>query len=113
MAADILRFSTEKDLSVTHAGKNIASELLEALGELAVAQDGRLAPDRRRNEAARKGVHRGSCRPLVLRRDQGKTGENHDTLTCPTLYAISPDKSLHLDLPNTQLKEGNHDEVSK
>ncbi len=39
MAADILRFSTEKDLSVTHTGTNMASELLEALGELAVAQE--------------------------------------------------------------------------
>ncbi len=39
MAADILRFSPEKDPSVNHAGMNIASELLEALGELAVAQE--------------------------------------------------------------------------
>jgi hypothetical protein len=39
MAADILRFSTEKDPSVTHTGMNIASDLLEALGELAVAQE--------------------------------------------------------------------------
>ena len=39
MAADILRFSPDKDPSVTAAGKNIASELLEALGELATAQE--------------------------------------------------------------------------
>ena len=39
MAADILRFSTEKDPFVTHAGMNIASELIDALGELAVAQE--------------------------------------------------------------------------
>jgi len=39
MAADILRFTTEKDSLVTHTGMNIASELLEALGELAVAQE--------------------------------------------------------------------------
>jgi hypothetical protein len=41
MAADILRFSPEpkKDPYVAHTGKHIASELLEALGELAVAQE--------------------------------------------------------------------------
>lgn len=39
MAADILRFSTEKDPFVNHSGMNIASDLLEALGELAVAQE--------------------------------------------------------------------------
>lgn len=39
MAADVLRFSPEKDSSVTRAGTNIASELLEALGALAMAQE--------------------------------------------------------------------------
>ena len=41
MAAEILRFSTEteKDLSVVRTGMNIASELLLALGQLAVAQE--------------------------------------------------------------------------
>ncbi|MDA1279441.1 MAG: hypothetical protein O3B95_05290 [Chloroflexi bacterium] len=41
MAAEILRFSTgtEKDLSVVRTGMNIASELLQALGQLAVAQE--------------------------------------------------------------------------
>jgi hypothetical protein len=39
MAAEILKFSTGKDQPVTHTGMTIASELLEALGELAVAQE--------------------------------------------------------------------------
>ena len=39
MAADILRFSPSKDSSVTRIGMVIASELLEALGELAMAQE--------------------------------------------------------------------------
>jgi hypothetical protein len=39
MAADILNFSTEKDPHLTRSGMNIASELLDALGELAVAQE--------------------------------------------------------------------------
>ena len=39
MAADILRFSPGKDSSVTRVGMNIASELLAALGELAMAQE--------------------------------------------------------------------------
>jgi hypothetical protein len=39
MAADILNFSTEKDSQVTRTGTDIASELLDALGELAVAQE--------------------------------------------------------------------------
>jgi SAM-dependent MidA family methyltransferase len=39
MAADILNFSTEKDPKVTRTGMNIANELLDALGELAVAQE--------------------------------------------------------------------------
>ena len=39
MAAEILRFSPDKDSSVTRNGMNIASELLEALGELAMAQE--------------------------------------------------------------------------
>ncbi len=39
MAADILRFSPGKESSVTRIGINIASELLEALGELALAQE--------------------------------------------------------------------------
>lgn len=39
MAADILRFSPGKDSSVTRVGMNIASELLEALGALAMAQE--------------------------------------------------------------------------
>ena len=39
MAGDILRFTPGRDNSVTRAGMNIASELLEALGELAVAQE--------------------------------------------------------------------------
>ncbi len=42
MAAEILRFSTEKELPVitgTHSRARIASELIEALGELAVAQE--------------------------------------------------------------------------
>lgn len=39
MAVEILRFSPRKDSSVTRAGMNIASELLEALGELAMAQE--------------------------------------------------------------------------
>lgn len=39
MAAEVLRFTPGKDLSVTRAGMNIASELLEALGALAVAQE--------------------------------------------------------------------------
>ena len=41
MAAEILRFSTDtdKDPSVVRTGMNIASELLVALGQLAVAQE--------------------------------------------------------------------------
>jgi hypothetical protein len=43
MAGEILRFSTDtdanKDLSVVRTGTNIASELLQALGQLAVAQE--------------------------------------------------------------------------
>ena len=39
MAADILRFTPDRDPSVTRIGMNIASELLEALGELAMAQE--------------------------------------------------------------------------
>jgi hypothetical protein len=42
MAADILRFSPEEDPFVntgTHSRMNIASELLVALGQLAVAQE--------------------------------------------------------------------------
>ncbi|MDP6666894.1 MAG: hypothetical protein QF357_05795 [Dehalococcoidia bacterium] len=39
MAAEILRFSTDKDSPVTRTGMNIAGELLEALGELAAAQE--------------------------------------------------------------------------
>ena len=39
MAAEILRFSPGKDYSVILTGKKIASELLEALGELAMAQE--------------------------------------------------------------------------
>ena len=39
MAADILRFSPRKDSTVTRTGMNIAYELLEALGELAMAQE--------------------------------------------------------------------------
>lgn len=39
MAADILRFSPRKESTVTRTGMNIACELLEALGELAMAQE--------------------------------------------------------------------------
>lgn len=39
MAAEILRFTPDRDLSVTRIGMNIASELLQALGELAMAQE--------------------------------------------------------------------------
>lgn len=39
MAVEILRFTPDKDLSVTRIGMNIASELLQALGELAMAQE--------------------------------------------------------------------------
>lgn len=39
MAADILRFSPGKDSSVIRPGMNIANELLDALGELAMAQE--------------------------------------------------------------------------
>ena len=39
MAAEILRFTPDRDLSVTRIGMNIASELLEALGALAMAQE--------------------------------------------------------------------------
>ena len=39
MAAEILRFSSGKDSSVTRIGMSIASDLLEALGELATAQE--------------------------------------------------------------------------
>lgn len=42
MAADILRFSPESDpssITGTRTGMNIASELLVALGQLAVAQE--------------------------------------------------------------------------
>mgnify|MGYP001044429036 CR=1 FL=1 len=39
MAAEILRFTPDKDLFVTRIGMNIASELLQALGELAMAQE--------------------------------------------------------------------------
>ena len=39
MAAKILRFSPGKESSVTRIGMSIASDLLEALGELATAQE--------------------------------------------------------------------------
>ena len=39
MAADILRFSPRKESAVTRTGMDIAYELLEALGELAMAQE--------------------------------------------------------------------------
>ncbi len=41
MAAEILRFTTDadKDPSVVRAGINIANELLQALGQLAVEQE--------------------------------------------------------------------------
>ncbi len=39
MAADILRFSTEKDPFVVHPGMKVTSELLAALGQLALAQE--------------------------------------------------------------------------
>lgn len=39
MAGEILRFTHDRDNYVTRVGMNIASELLEALGELAVAQE--------------------------------------------------------------------------
>ena len=39
MAADILNFSTEKDPYVTRPGNHITSELLTALGQLALAQE--------------------------------------------------------------------------
>ena len=39
MAAEILRFSPGKESSVTRIGMSIASDLLEALGELATAQE--------------------------------------------------------------------------
>ena len=39
MASDILNFSTEKDPYVTRPGNHITSELLEALGQLALAQE--------------------------------------------------------------------------
>ncbi len=39
MAAEILRFSPGKESSVTRIGMSIASDLLEALGELAIAQE--------------------------------------------------------------------------
>ena len=39
MAADILRFFPEKDPFVTRPGTNITSELLQALGQLALAQE--------------------------------------------------------------------------
>ena len=39
MAAEILRFSPGKEPSVTRIGMSIASDLLEALGELATAQE--------------------------------------------------------------------------
>ena len=39
MAAEILRFSPGKESSVTRIGMSIASDLLEALGELATVQE--------------------------------------------------------------------------
>ena len=39
MAVEILRFSPGKESSVTRMGMNVASELLEALGHLAMAQE--------------------------------------------------------------------------
>ena len=39
MAAKILRFSPGKESSVTRIGMSIASDLLEALGELATVQE--------------------------------------------------------------------------
>lgn len=39
MAAEILRFSPGKESSVTRMDMNVASELLEALGHLAMAQE--------------------------------------------------------------------------
>jgi hypothetical protein len=39
MAADILRFFPEKDPFVTRPGMNLTSELLQALGQLALAQE--------------------------------------------------------------------------
>ena len=39
MAVEILRFSPGKESSVTRIGMSIASDLLEALGELATAQE--------------------------------------------------------------------------
>ena len=39
MAAKILRFSPGNESSVTRIGMSIASDLLEALGELATAQE--------------------------------------------------------------------------
>jgi len=39
MAAEILRVSPGKESSVTRIGMSIASDLLEALGELATAQE--------------------------------------------------------------------------
>ena len=39
MATDILRFFPEKDPIVTRPGMNIPNELLQALGQLALAQE--------------------------------------------------------------------------
>jgi len=39
MAADILRFFPEKDPFVTRPGMNLTSELLQALGQLSLAQE--------------------------------------------------------------------------
>lgn len=39
MAADILRFFPEKDPFVTRPGTHLTSELLQALGQLALAQE--------------------------------------------------------------------------
>ena len=39
MAAEILRFSPGKESSVTRIGMSIASDLVEALGELATVQE--------------------------------------------------------------------------
>jgi hypothetical protein len=39
MAADVLRFFPEKDPFVTRLGMNATSELLQALGQLALAQE--------------------------------------------------------------------------
>ena len=39
MAAEILRFSPGKESSVIRMDMNVASELLEALGQLATAQE--------------------------------------------------------------------------